>query len=211
MRFLNKLVKSLVLTTGIALVAISSAHANYINYASQASFLQSVNQAETDNFATWNGGNFEILNNAQAKAASIGNIGYVSTGFQNWNIITGGSLCWGCNGSGYIDLTGTNFGTVNGVYGFSVNLSINSGYNEYITFGDNSVLAITNPTGFYGITSDSLIKKVEFAHAPGQASFDGSVQIKNVTIAAGAVPEPATMALFGLGLLAFGVMRRTKK
>lgn len=200
--------KKMFLMLAAALAFTAPAQAAVVTYANQAAFLAGVSDPKVDTFD----GSFHILSNAAIKAASAGQVGYASTGWNNLNIVSGGYLCWGCNGSGVLDLTDTNVGTINGVFGFSMEVKFNSSYNAYITFGDNSTLAVLNPNGYYGLTSTSLIKRVEFAHAMGQTSTDGQMGIDNVTVAAAPsdVPEPGSLAMLGLGLLGLAGVRRMK-
>jgi hypothetical protein len=101
-------------------------------------------------------------------------------------------------------ITGTLPGNFNA---FGVNLR---GYNEAstpftITFSDGEVfnLTATNPAGaFFGVILNNKV---------GSFSIDPAgpmVAIDNVSFAQSAVPEPATVALFGLGLLGFAASRR---
>lgn len=198
--------KKTLLALGLVLAFSSTAQAAVVTYADHASFLAAVSNAKTDNFA----GNFQILSNAAMKASSNGSIGYASTGFNNLNILTGaGALCWGCNGSGVMDLTSTNVGTSNGVYGFSMDVQGNTGYNAYLTFGDNSTYALLNPKGYFGFTSNSLIKHVQIAQVFGQTSTSGSIWFDQVTVAAANdVPEPGSLAILALGLLGLAGARR---
>jgi hypothetical protein len=202
--------RKLFLVLGMALLIAGPASASYTPYASEASFLAAVSDAKTDTF----NGPRRFLSNAGISAESLGGIAYAATGHTNLNIILGdGSMCWGCNGSGTMNLTGTNVGSASGVFGFAFTLRQEVvDYNAYITFGDNSTLVLQDlEAGFYGFTSGSLIKHIEFAQVQGQASTSGYIVFNDVTVAAALVPEPDSLALAALGLLAVMAARRRQR
>lgn len=201
------IVRKFFLGLGMALLLAGPASASYTTYTSEAAFLAAVSDPRTDTF----GGPMRFLGNAAISAESAGGIAYAATGHTNLNIILGdGSMCWGCNGSGTMDLSATDVGSANGVFGFAFTLRQEVvDYNAYITFGDNSMLEVLDlEAGFYGFTSGSLIKHIEFAQVQGQPSTTGYLVFSDVTVAAALVPEPDSLALAGLGLLAVLTARR---
>ena len=215
----QKILAAATLTAGLTLSMAASA--TTMLYTDRASFLGAIDSPVTD---TFNSGYGFINSNATMEALSAASINYSSTGFgsSQLNIVSGGSLCWGCNGSGLIDLTSTTIGSSSGVYAFGTDITnhyLGSPYSAFVTLGDNSLvsIAIGGAGSFFGITSDQLVKVVEFAHAHGVVSTDGSLQIDNVTISnsghsytTNQVPEPSSVALLGLGMLGMASVRRRK-
>lgn len=192
---------------------VTSAYATVVTYTDRATFESDLQDIVIDDF---NSAAYSFVNTAVGmKTLSLGSIGYEGTGFGiNHNLVSGQRLCWGCNGSGQILLGDTTIGTSDGVYGFGLDIirsSANPQYDAFVTFGDGSTQNIDLGAGsrFFGITSGSLIKQVHFGLTGGGVTTSGSFQVDNVTIG-NKVPEPAPMALLGLGLLGFGLARRRR-
>lgn len=219
--FTKKALSTLIVSFVAASFA-SSAFAAAIAYSDRTSFESTITNKVVDDFDSPSYG--FINSNATMKALSAGSIGYESTGFDNWNLVIGGTLCWGCNGSGQMLLDSTTIGTANGVFGFGLDILANGGnptYDAFVTFGNGSTqdFALPNGGSFFGLTSTDLIKLVQFGPANGGSSANGYFQMDNVTIGNAAdganrnstnVPEPASLALFGLGLLGLGLARKRR-
>jgi len=214
--FIKKIFSPLVIAAGIASFA-STALATVTVYDDRAIFESSINNMIIDDF---NSASYGFINSAATmKSLSAGSIGYQSTfhNAPNWNLISGNALCWGCNGSGEILLDDTTIGTSDGIYAVGMDILLNSQnlpYDAYVLFGDGSSQNIDLGFGerFFGLTSNSLIKEIHFGLENDVTTGSGSFLVDNVTIGnAAEVPEPAPMALLGLGLIGLGIARKRRR
>ncbi|MBH9578792.1 PEP-CTERM sorting domain-containing protein [Inhella proteolytica] len=201
-------------TFALASSLLAPAFAAPVQYNNRALFQSQLAASVTDDYQNPGyGGSFAILSNA-AMGAVLNETKYTTTGFSDWNIVTGGMYCAGCNGSFLLDFTSTSVGDASGVFG--VGLDVVASDNSYfarITFGDDSVeeLLVSGAGSFWGLTSSMDIKSIHFGLAGGVATTGGYFQIDNLTVGSDAgqhVPEPMSLALAGLGLLGVGLAKR---
>jgi hypothetical protein len=153
--------------------------------------------------------------NDATMSAVLGETDYTSTGFPNHNLVPNGYYCAGCNGSFQLGFTTTSVGDASGVFGVGIDILSNSQslpYHAFVTFGDASTIDYLLPGAgtFWGINSPLNIASIDFGLINGGTTVSGSFAIDNLTIGSAAVPAPATLALFGLGLAGLGWSRRKK-
>jgi PEP-CTERM motif len=209
-------------TSMLALSLGSPASAATTVYSGRAAFLGALGTQVTDAYSPAQGyaPGFSVLNDA-AMSAVFGETDYEATGFGSLqpNIIIAERYCAGCNGSFRLTFTSTSVGTNAGVFGAGLDILFNfaadqGSYTALVTFGDltQSIYALSAAPGFYGITSDLLIRSITIGPNPSTTN-SGSFQIDNLTIGSvgGVVPEPASWALMTAGFgLSGAAMRRRK-
>ncbi|MEY4589056.1 MAG: hypothetical protein RL497_1132 [Pseudomonadota bacterium] len=154
----------------------------------------------------------DVFSNA-AMTHVLGETTYKTTGFNNLNLMVGTGnhvYCAGCNGSFLLDFSETSLTQGNGVSAIGFDFFKSSAFFATVAYGngatDNFQLSAGN--GFWGITSDQVIKSIHFGLLNGQATTRGYLEIDNLTLGQVSVPEPGSLALLGLGLLGLAVSRR---
>lgn len=210
--------KSLLLAGAMFAVIAPAAQAATVTYGNRASFTAALNTSVTDDYA--NPG-YQFIQSDAAMSAVLGETDYMSTGFNNLNIIAGGAYCAGCNGSFKLSFGSTSVTSGNGVFGVGFDVTYNDPnlpYTAFVTFGDGSTanyglaLAQFGQAQFFGFTSDRQIASINFGLPNAGTTQAGSFQIDNLTIGnvGGAVPEPSAWALMILGFGAAGAVMRTR-
>jgi hypothetical protein len=158
---------------------------------------------------SYNGPDADIFTDS-AMSAVLGETDYTATGFGNTNIVLNQSLdamyCAGCNGSFLLTFTSTSVGSASGVYGvsFDERNNLDMPYVATVTFGDLSTADYALPiVGFFGITSDELIRSIHIGLANGGTTMDGDFKLDDLRIAAHpdatAVPEEGAFQAVALG------------
>lgn len=161
--------------------------ANPTYYDNLAEFQVDVTFTVTDDYS--NPGYQFIQSNAVMNAV-IGETDYMTTGFQDLNIVSGGYYCAGCNGSFQLSFLTTTVGNAEGVNGVGVDIPVHSmmvPYFAYITFGDGTTADIPLPASgnFWGVSAPERIESIHFGLSMGGSTQSGSFGIDNLIVGDG--------------------------
>ena len=207
--------QALLVALALALTWTASLPAAII-YTNRTVFESELGTVITDDFGTAYPDGFAIYNNA-VMSGFFNETDFTTTGFNNLNIhLASDRYCAGCNGSFRLSFATTSVTATNGVFGAGFDVVAGTTYVAYVTFGDSSTAQYSLPTSqaFWGITSPLEIQSIHLGLPGGASTNGGYLEIDNLTIGnAGelaAVPEPASLTLFGAGLLALGLARRKR-
>jgi hypothetical protein len=133
---------------------------------------------------------YVFLQGNAAMNAVIGQTDYMTTGFLDWNIVSGGVYCAGCNGSFQLSFQTTTVGTAAGVNGVGMNIQFNdpgTPYFAYITFADGTIANIQLPGAgsFWGVAAPERIQSIHFGLSMGGVTQGGSFGIDNLIVGDG--------------------------
>ena len=115
--------------------------------------------------------------------------------------------------NGYLDLQGSsigmNFAAPVTAFGFDFGAFYDNAVTLNITLSDGSLFTATAPSSaysFFGVTSDVALTSVSFTTTNNFTAFD-NLSLGNAT---NNVPEPTSLALLALGIVALGATRQKK-
>ncbi len=190
MRNSNTKLRSSLFATPIVAVALTASSqaeaANPTYYVDLASFQVDVTSTVTDPYSN----PAYVFNQSDAQmSAVLGETDYMTTGFLNWNLISGGYYCAGCNGSFELSFLTTSVGDASGVNGVGADIATNSQqlpYFAYITFADGTTDNIQLPAaGFWGVSAPERIERIHFGLSMGGSTQAGSFGIDNLIVGDG--------------------------
>jgi PEP-CTERM motif len=189
------------------------AQATETSFADRAPFNVALGVSITDDYS--NPGYVFRQSNIDMSAV-LGETDYLSTAFEDLNVVVNGVYCAGCNGTFTLSFGTTSVTQGNGVFGVGFdyfNLEDPS-YDALVTFADGeSELYVLDTTDritftFWGLTSTRQIASIAFG-PNGEPSAFGAFGIDNLTV--GAIPEPTTWAMLIIGVGLVGAAGRSRR
>ncbi len=160
-------------------------------YADLATFQGDITTSVTDDYS--NAGYMFIQNNA-VMSGVVGETDYMSTGFNDLNIVSNEQYCAGCNGSFELSFLTTSVGTAAGVVGVGMNIPGHSQatpYFAFITFADGTTEDIQMPAqgSFWGVAAPERIERIHFGLSMGATTTSGSFSIDDLIVGDGIIPD----------------------
>lgn len=226
--------KLIVAALGFCFLAVAPAKASTMYYFDRTSFENSLSTSVTDDYEN-PGYSLSSYVSDSVMSSVLNETQYTSTGFTGVNqvFLFGNSrrYCAGCNSSFNLNFQSTSVGSADGVYGVGFDfLEMGANPDERfwasVTSGDGASVTTTNIqfpnvsglSGFFAMTSDTLIKSIHFGLEGGGTTTSGLFAIDNLTIGSSTgsigpsiVPVPAALPLFGTGLAILGFLGWRRK
>lgn len=182
---------TLMLLAPMAVVALATAGraeaATPTYYANLATFQADITNTVTDDYSD---PGYVFIQNDAVMSAVLGETDYMSTGFNNLNIVNGGYYCAGCNGSFQLSFQTTTVGNAVGVNGVGVYIQTHNmatPYYAYITFADGTTANIALPASgnFWGVAAPERIESIHFGLSMGVSTTGGYFEIDDLIVGDG--------------------------
>lgn len=192
-----------IVATAICGLAFASAvEATPITYTNAASWLANASVTATANF---NAGSDQTY---RGSSYSESGVNFTSGAiFSIYNIAYDAAY----HPSGYLDMEGSaytmSFGSNITALSFDFGAFYDNAVNLNITLGNGEFFSVNSPAGgygFFGITTSAAFNSLSISTSNAFTAFD------NVSYGSAAVPEPASLALVGLGFVGLVAMRRRR-
>ncbi|MEC5386389.1 PEP-CTERM sorting domain-containing protein [Uliginosibacterium sp. H3] len=197
-------IKKLAASAIFGLFMVGIAHATPIVYTSRAAWLANTSAVTTADF---NAGSDQAYRGSSYDSSGI----HFTTNGTIYSVY-GISYDAAYHSSGYLDMEGSthgmSFGSAINALSFDFGAFYDNAVNLSITLSNGLSFALTSPSssyGFFGITSDTAFTSLSITTNNSFTAFD------NVSYGTAAVPEPATLALAGLGVAGVAMSRRRKR
>lgn len=211
---MKKLIASLF---ALSLTAIgSTAHASLVVYTNQASFLSAVSAPEVD---TYTGFNISGLTSSPV-VRTAGAYGYTASATNGFYGAGTSSNPWLSTNSATDTITFNSFtGGVSAIGGNFFDSDINGNFQTgsiTLTATDSSgsftqTIANATTSSFLGFVSNTALQSLTVTSVQSSALQPSWPTVDNLTLAKQNVPEPASLALMGLGIAGLALASRKKQ
>ncbi|MEM7158860.1 MAG: MYXO-CTERM sorting domain-containing protein [Myxococcota bacterium] len=190
---MDRKIAALVLPSLVALGTLAAAGsaqaATPTFYTDLATFQSDITVTVTDDYSD---PGYVFIQDDIAMSGVLGETDYMTTGFNNLNIVNGGYYCAGCNGSFELSFLTTSVGVATGVHGVGAYIQTHNlgvPYYAYITFADGTSLDIALPAAgnFWGVAAPERIERIHFGLSMGGATTNGSFGIDDLIVGSGNV------------------------